>query len=301
MCPVCTGSSAAGPGTSPPTASHQVSPRFPSSVRTRLALHWNACLGLRCGMDEVLFQVFVSHSSIDRDLATSLVELIRAALNISARDVRCSSADGYRLPVGVHVDDALKTELLGAVAFVCLLTPASVRSSYVLFELGARWGANRRISPVLAKGLVVSQLAGPLTAINALSLSERPQVLQLLEDLATALGRPFEPLGAFDSMVDNVATLARSAATLDAVPTRSDEQPSLSAEEMTILNMIAESSSNAEILARKLGVRGAKADFHVQRLVDAGLISINNKHSFHQASVRITQRGREKLIEMGLM
>ena len=79
----------------------------------------------------VALDVFVSHSSKDKPLALALVELMRAALNLEPARVRCTSVEGYKLPIGVNSDDQLKLEVHGAKAFVGLLTPTSLRSSYI--------------------------------------------------------------------------------------------------------------------------------------------------------------------------
>jgi hypothetical protein len=46
--------------------------------------------------------IFISHSSKDGDLALALIELLKAGLALAADQIRCSSVDGYRLPVGVN-------------------------------------------------------------------------------------------------------------------------------------------------------------------------------------------------------
>jgi hypothetical protein len=244
-------------------------------------------------------EVFISHSAVDRDLAEALVAAIRSALHISARNVRCSSVDGYRLPVGVRAEDSLKLEILTAPAFVGLLTPASISSTYVLFELGARWGADRHISPVLARGLTPSALTGPLAALNALLLSERRQILQLLDDLAAVLDKRLEPLPAFDAAVDTVVALAAG------LPPSSTQQLEsvVSADELRILYLVAcLEHPTAKSLAFEHSIVVAKADYYVERLVSNGLIRISKTATVNGKPVLlITQPGREKLVEAGLI
>jgi hypothetical protein len=59
-----------------------------------------------------------------------------------ANQIRCSRVDGYRLPVGVDTQVKLREEVNAAKVVVGLITPSSLNSHYVMFELGARWGAN---------------------------------------------------------------------------------------------------------------------------------------------------------------
>ena len=137
-------------------------------------------------MKETGLLLFISHSSKDSGIALGLIELLRAALTLKDEQIRCTSIDGFRLSAGANVDDDLKAEVLAAKTFIGLITPNSLGSAYVLFELGARWGARRPMVPVLA-GLTPDALQGPLKAINAISANNVNQLHQLVSDLADAL------------------------------------------------------------------------------------------------------------------
>ena len=129
-------------------------------------------------------RVFISHSSEDKSLAAAIVELIRSALSLAPETVRCSSVDGYRLPAGVDTDETLRREVYSTEVVIGVLTPHSLKSSYVQFELGARWGIGRPLVPLLARGASPAELPGPLQGKNALLVSEDAQCLQFVEDLA---------------------------------------------------------------------------------------------------------------------
>jgi hypothetical protein len=58
----------------------------------------------------------------------------------------CTSVDGFRLAAGVDTDEALRAAVLQSKTLVGVITPASQKSSYVLFELGARWGTNKHLA-----------------------------------------------------------------------------------------------------------------------------------------------------------
>ena len=137
--------------------------------------------------DHLVMRVFISHSSRDVHLAEAVVNLLRNALNLQAGDIRCTSVDGYGLPGGVSTDDQLRLEVHVAELVVGLITPSSLRSAYVAFELGARWGANRPMIPLLGKGASPNDLEGPLRATNALDCSREPQVYQFIEDASEVL------------------------------------------------------------------------------------------------------------------
>ena len=132
-------------------------------------------------------RIFISHSSRDAELARALIDLLQAALPITSDEIRCSSVDGYRLPGGVSIDQRLRNEVHDAELVIGLLTPNSLRSAYVSFELGARWGAQKRMIPLLASGITPEVLEGPLGGINALDCGSDGQIHQLVEETASHL------------------------------------------------------------------------------------------------------------------
>jgi hypothetical protein len=154
---------------------------------------------------DTMISVFVSHSSQDRELAELLVDLLRSALNLGADTIRASSVDGYRLPAGADVDEQLRDELLAAPVFIGVLSPLSLSSAYVLFELGARWGGRRQLIPLLAPGMNAHALQGPIVNLNALSCESPSQLHQLVHEVGAALGVEVETPAVYQSKVDALA------------------------------------------------------------------------------------------------
>ena len=156
-------------------------------------------------------RVFISHSDDDVEIASLLISLLRNALNLSREDIRCSGVDGYRLPVGAQVDETLRREVNDAPVFVGLITPSALTSVYVLFELGARWGAEKRMLPLLASGATPDLLVGPLKSINALDSSNASQVIQFVEDAADALGVDAGSASAYVQVVNKLVEASGAA------------------------------------------------------------------------------------------
>lgn len=153
---------------------------------------------------ESSIHIFISHSGADADLAEILVDLLRAALNISHEKIRCTSVDGYRLPAGASTDDQLKQEVRFATCFIALLTPTSLKSPYVLFELGARWGAELPFLPLLARGITGGLLGPPLSGLNALSCASASQIHQLLADTASTLHQTLNNPATYEKYVQRL-------------------------------------------------------------------------------------------------
>lgn len=151
--------------------------------------------------------IFISHSSKDADLALALIDLLKAGMALTADQIRCSSVDGYRLPVGVNSEGKLREEVNAAKVVVGLITRSSLTSYYVMFELGARWGADLLLAPLLA-GVKANELSGPLSLLNALSANSDAQLHQLLEDIAKHLGLSVQPPASYIRNIAAVKALA---------------------------------------------------------------------------------------------
>ena len=151
-----------------------------------------------------VMRVFISHSSNDVEVARLLINLLQKALHLRSDEIRCTSVDGYRMHAGVGFDEALRAEVHQAELLIGLITRDSAISAYVLFELGARWGAEKPMIPLLASGATFEHLGGPLAGINALDARERGQVHQLLEDTAEHLGVPLDRSSSYESEIDEL-------------------------------------------------------------------------------------------------
>jgi hypothetical protein len=147
--------------------------------------------------------VLISHSSKDTELASCLIELLRAGLGLRPDQIRCSSVDGYRLPAGVNTDAQLQVEVNIAKVVIGLMTPHSLASPYVLFELGARWGAKLPMVPLMA-GVKSEELRGPLSGINALSATVEAQLHQLLANVSKSLDLPLQSAASYSRYISVV-------------------------------------------------------------------------------------------------
>lgn len=146
---------------------------------------------------EGAMKIFVSHSSADKRIAEAFVSLLRSALPLAAKDIRCTSVDGYKLAAGTNSDEQLRQEVFEAQAFLALLSPISIQSIYVMFELGARWGAKRYLAPVMVAGLTPSALKAPLSAIHAVTGTSEGDLHQLIDTLSVRLDMEAEKPAAY--------------------------------------------------------------------------------------------------------
>ncbi len=149
-------------------------------------------------------KIFISHSSSDGAAATALALLFEKAFSLRKNEIRCTSAPGFGLRAGEHVSTSLRDEVLEAAVVVSLLTPSSIDSRYVLFELGARWATKKPMLPAVACGLSVRALTPPLSELHALDLKGSAEVKQLLVDVQQFLHLPLADSGSIAEQIEAV-------------------------------------------------------------------------------------------------
>jgi hypothetical protein len=133
-------------------------------------------------------RLFISHAHRDADIARRLVDVIIANLDVPGGELRCTSVPGYQLDLGTMAPDVLRRELGSALCVIALLTPSSLGSDWVLFELGAAW-ANVKVSiPLLAGGPEDKDIPGPLRGAAGGQLTVLGTLDRLLDQLERTLG-----------------------------------------------------------------------------------------------------------------
>lgn len=155
--------------------------------------------------------IFISHSSKDVKVVDALTDLLRAALNLPDNRIRCTIIDGCRLPVGASTDEQLRREVRDARVFIAVISKASIESAYVLFELGARWGSQLQLSPVVVTEADRSYLRGPLNGLNALSCDSPAQLHQFIGDVGQSLRVAPQQPAAYQKHIDLLVKQSKKA------------------------------------------------------------------------------------------
>jgi hypothetical protein len=135
--------------------------------------------------------------------------LLRDALNIPADNIRCTSIEGYGLSGGARTDEQLRQEIVESESFIAVMTDASSKSSYVLLEIGARWGTGRNLIPVVASGATTEILGGPLNGLHALSMDKKGDIFTLIDNLASALDRKPNNVATYDRLAKRLNQTSR--------------------------------------------------------------------------------------------
>ena len=145
-------------------------------------------------IDEVIVRhgqrvrLFMSHAHADADLASRLVDVINAGLEVPAGALRCTSLPGYQLDLGAMAPAVLRRELGSAVCVLGVLTPNSLSNEWVLFELGAAWAHAAVSIPLLAGGLQDKDIPGPFRGAAGGQLTSPATLDRMIDQLEKMLG-----------------------------------------------------------------------------------------------------------------
>lgn len=84
-------------------------------------------------------KIFISHSSLDKEYAEELVDLLNR-FGISSEEILCTSVPGTRLRIGTpDFLEGIKDYLLETPVFICLFSKNYLNSPICLCEMGAAW------------------------------------------------------------------------------------------------------------------------------------------------------------------
>jgi hypothetical protein len=148
--------------------------------------------------------LFVSHSSTDADFTSRLVRVLRDALMVPPGQIRCTSLPGHGLVSGANSQEQLLREARESPAFVGVVTPASIKSTYVMFELGHRTAAKKPCRLLRAPGIPANILTGPLANIHAGDGGSREDVHQLIQALAEDLNIEPNSAGSYSAALEDL-------------------------------------------------------------------------------------------------
>lgn len=135
-------------------------------------------------------KLFVSHCSADHRLVEKLTTLLEKTLDVPSltnheKAIRCSSIDEYKFAFGTSPKDKIPEEIKESY-FICLLTPRSLQSTWVMFELGAAWGLDRTVVPLLFD-LDFDNLPAALKNILAVKINMKNDIYGLIDQIAREL------------------------------------------------------------------------------------------------------------------
>jgi TIR domain len=93
--------------------------------------------------------VFISHASEDKKLANAFTTLLVTGVDIARREIRNTSDHRNGLAKASLIATSLRKDIENCDFFIPLITPRSLQQPWVLIEIGAAWGLEKAVWPVL--------------------------------------------------------------------------------------------------------------------------------------------------------
>lgn len=130
-------------------------------------------------------RIFLSHSSEDKELAEELAKQIRDFLGFSQREVFVSS-EPEGIDAGADWFQKVSNALESSEAIVVLVTPESMKSNWVWFEIGHFWNKNR--DAIIPVHIPSANIPHPLNTRQSKSLADEREIKVIFNVLKELFG-----------------------------------------------------------------------------------------------------------------
>ncbi len=121
-------------------------------------------------------KIFISHAHDDSELAKAIVNLLATGLNITRKDIFCTSLKGAGIPAGEDFLSYIRDELKQAKVIILLLTENYFTSPFCIAESGASWvlqeGEECKIIPIVVPPISRSKLKTTLAVSQSRNISD---------------------------------------------------------------------------------------------------------------------------------
>jgi hypothetical protein len=124
--------------------------------------------------------IFISCSSEDSLPAETLKNLLAAVLDIVLDKIQITCLHDEDLAAEGETGDRLRAAIGSCEVFFAILTPASIREDWMLFELGAAWILEKKIILLFLDGAGFCDLPTPLACFRHLDMAEQNAPLQMM-------------------------------------------------------------------------------------------------------------------------
>lgn len=136
-------------------------------------------------------KIFISHSSLDKDYVSDIVELLED-LGIRGNQLFCSSIPGYGIPLDEDIYDYLKQQFQEYdLHIIFVLSDNYYKSPACLNEMGATWVLQKRYTTILLPGFDFKEVKGAIDPtkiaikLDGDSLDVKEKLGQLKDSLNT--------------------------------------------------------------------------------------------------------------------
>ncbi|MDR3321766.1 MAG: hypothetical protein LBS93_04890, partial [Synergistaceae bacterium] len=156
--------------------------------------------------------IFISHAGGDIAIAAALKNFLAESIDIEAEKIFCTCLHDPELAGDAQLSERLKNDITQCGALFAVVTPESVTSGSVLFELGAAWVLGKSLFFICLEGSDFRDLPEPLCGFLAINAEEKDAPVRLTamcREVASELGlemkRGADVVASLKALIDAVA------------------------------------------------------------------------------------------------
>lgn len=128
-------------------------------------------------------KIFLSHAAVDAEISDEFCGLLANGLNITRKDVFCSSLPGQNVPGGFDFVNHISAKLAESQTVICLFSKNYLDSQFCLAELGACWIKKKRLIPIVIPPITFSHLKATLTLTKGYEINTENGLNSIGQDL----------------------------------------------------------------------------------------------------------------------
>ncbi|MBX4163363.1 toll/interleukin-1 receptor domain-containing protein [Priestia megaterium] len=129
-------------------------------------------------------KIFISHAVKDKELVETFVDdLLNSGMDISSRDIFCSSLSGMGIPSGKNFVEYIKEQIQSPEVVIVFFSKAYINSQFCMSELGATWVLAHNMLPVIIPPLTHDDIKGVLTGIQVDRINDGTELTRFMEGL----------------------------------------------------------------------------------------------------------------------
>jgi hypothetical protein len=215
---------------------------------------------------------------------------VKALIELTGRSVFMSSAS---INAGQDWLDEIRTAMEHSKAVLLFLSPVSVKKSWVNFEAGAAWLAQRTILPICYGGLGKGDLPEPYRSLRLQAIDVKTDFPRLLEALDHAVPRApmhVDPIvlarvlqDIFDAAHDPTGKFPRTLSLIDNIEKHLQQLEDLAKRVMkSHFPTTGNFGSSSQSVATSLGVTNDRALEVLEHLEKKGLLRRSGEHWYRK-------------------
>jgi hypothetical protein len=134
--------------------------------------------------------IFISHSAREQPAAEALRDFLAEAVDIEPEKILCAYFYNSASCAGKS-SDLLKSDLAECAAVFAVVTPESISTDWVLFELGAAWILGKSLYFVYMDGVDFRDLPAPLSGFPYVDMDGKDapiRIMSVCREVASSLG-----------------------------------------------------------------------------------------------------------------